>query len=244
MFTCIERKETSMIIGYKPQLNIYTFKAKDGSKFELKLGWQSIRVPSRNGSETWKHTIFDLKSLILNHKVAIGTTADEAFAALRFLQTLPETDEFECATSILRQYLSDTRQRRTNDYLLTMVELYGREIGTVLFTAVGKHAFMFPAFHLRNKNTADLVLKIMEKFPGVCSAYRHCTNSESLLNAAHRCGGSKFRSLIASAMGPFSKQDVIDQLDSALQAVKYLETYYDEQCADKYRDHNKMALYI
>ena len=233
-----------MIIGYKPQLNIYTFKAKDGSKFELKLGWQSIRVPTRDGSETWKHSIFDLKTLILNHKVAVGTTADEAFAALRFLQDLPETDELNHAINILRQYLSDTRQRRTNDYLLTMVELYGREIGTVLFTAVGKHAFTFPAFYLRNKSTADLVLKITEKFPGVCSTYRHCSNSESLLNAAHRCGGSKFRGLIGSAMGTSSKQDVIDQLDSALQAVKYLETYYDEQCADKYRDHNKIALDI
>jgi hypothetical protein len=244
MFTCIERKETTMIIGYKPQLNIYTFEAKDGSKLELELGWQSIRVPSRDGSETWRRTIFDLKTLVLNHKVAIGTTADEAFAALRFLQTLPETDEIECAMSILRQYLSDTRQRRTNDYLLTMVELYGRDIGTVLFTAVGKHEFVFPAFHLRNKNTADLVLKIMEKFPGVCSAYRHCSNSESLLNAAHRCGGSKFRSLIASAMGKQSKQDIIAQLDSALQAVKYLETYYNEQSADKCSDHNKLSLYI
>ena len=211
-----------MILGFKPQIDTYTFLTKSGDKFDLRLRWVHIDVPSRDGTETMHRTIFDLKTLILKRQVAYGTTADEAFAAIKFLRSLPPTDEFDLAIQDLQKFLNDNRKVRTYDYLARMIELYGREIGATLFTAIGKKEFKFPAFHLREKATADFVKRVLNEYPGVAGCTRHIAQYESLIAHCHRCGGSKFSAMIRQTVrdNPAMKHRV----DSGLQAAKYIET--------------------
>lgn len=211
-----------MILGFKPQDDIYIFRTKDGNRFEMKIRYIiHIFVPSRDGTETMHRTIFDLKTLLFKHKVAFGTTADEAFAAIKYLRTLPPTDEFDGCIAILQQFLNDNRRDRKQDYLIRMVELYGREIGATLFTAIGKREFRFPAFHLREEATAKFVKNVLDNYPGVASSTKHIDRFESLVAMCHRCGGSKFSSMVRKTVdeNPCMKF----RIDSALQAAKYIE---------------------
>lgn len=224
-----------MLLGFKPQDNIFIYLTKDRERFELKLGYIPVFVPSRDGCLELHETLFDLRSLLRDRKVAYGTTSDEAFAAIKYLRSLPPTDEFDLAINDLKAFLDSKRNQRKNEYLIKMIDLYGSENGLTLFNAIKERQFRFPAFQLRENATANLINRIMKEFPGASSGYHHTSNYRSILDQAHRLGGSKFRSMLVKVVEqtPLMEQ----RLDTAIQAVKYLETrpvHYSTEDLDRH----------
>jgi len=159
-----------MILGYNFIDRTATVLAYDGTRFTTPFRLEKVTIPVREGGYL-QYGFFDWKSLIADRKVRVGTTADEATAAMKEIREWPDCDDKLHLISILQNWLSDERIRRKDMYIATMIALYGERRGRILSKAIHNHELVgFPAFYLREDAVANLVNFLVDRCCGLASA--------------------------------------------------------------------------
>lgn len=217
-----------MLVGIKNDRDTgrvaeYTIETPDGERFSIKAGWTRVSVPTRDGTGSTKMALFDMERLFRTGQVRTGTTADEAFAAMKLIREMPRCQETARAIFVIKRYLDVLREQRRDQSIAVMTELYGASIATKLSRGYRDKAFRFPGYFLRETGFAHIVCELLNQWPGMSvMVYRTPTTFKQAVHACYNSKGSK----CSVWMDKTLKRNVVaeNRIGPIFDTVKYLET--------------------
>ena len=202
-----------------------------GERFEFEIGYRRLTIPNRDESGQERTVIFNMSDLIEKKRVPVGTTADEAYAVLRIVREMPRCSERTYSEALIKNYLTQHRRQRTEEYLLRLGELYGAINGDCLFHAVHAKQFRFPAYFMREDETAKLVHLLIDEYPGVASSSSYVPDSwQKAIEYAEIYGNSKFRCALIKARRELHLDN--RRIGAAWDIARYLEKHRDDGHVD------------
>ena len=217
-----------MLVGIKNDRSTgrpveYIVATPEGERFSIKAGWTFVKVPTRDGTGGTKHALFDMERLFLKGHVRPGTTADEAFAAMKLIRTLPCCQETSRAIFVIKKYLDRCREQRRDQSVAEMTELYGAEVATKLSRGYRDKAFSFPGYYLRETGFAHVVCDLIGQWPGLSGmVYKTPRTFEQAIHACYNSKGSKCSVWMRKTLE--SNLVAEDRIGPIFDTVRYIES--------------------
>lgn len=201
----------------------YIIETPEGERFSIKTGWTHVKVPTRDGTGRTKGALFDMESLFLKGHVRTGTTADEAFAAMKLIREMPRCLETSRAVFVIKKYLDSCREQRRDQSIAVMTELYGAEVATKLSRGYRDKAFRFPGYYLRETGFAKVVCDLIDQWSGLSvMVYKTPRTFEQAIHACYNSKGSKCAVWMRKTLE--SNLVAEDRIGPIFDTVRYIES--------------------
>ena len=169
--------------------DIMYIKAFSGEKYRVSMK-PTLEIKVRD--EVFK------KEVIITSIVTLGCvpentlTREELRAISLYLKSWPDSTEKRIALTAVDNALKVEHEMARDRAIMEMTEMYGCHRALILSDMIRKRSFPFPAYYLREAGVKELLLFLLDEFPGTASYCDEVPKTLlNTLNFAHRCGGSK-----------------------------------------------------